>query len=65
MELCNCEGAILDRKIILKKLWGSHDYFTRKSMDVFIYKLRKYLSADENVEIKNVHGKGFTLYVKS
>ncbi len=63
--LCDCQGTILDRKRILKQLWGEQDYFTRKSMDVFIYKLRKYLSKDKNVQISNVHGKGFILEVKS
>lgn len=62
--LCDCQGNILDRKLILKKLWGEQDYFTRKSMDVFIYKLRNYLSEDPNVEIKNVHSKGFILEIR-
>jgi len=62
--LCDCQNAILDRRHILKKLWGEQDYFTRKSMDVFIYKLRKYLAQDPAIEIKNVHGKGFILEVK-
>ena len=61
--LCDRQGQILDRKLTLKKLWGEQDYFTRKSMDVFIYKLRKYLSNDATVQIKNVHGKGFILEI--
>jgi two-component system, OmpR family, response regulator len=59
--LCESDGEILNRKIILNKLWGENDYFNRKSMDVFIYKLRKYLSKDTNIKIKNIHGKGFIL----
>lgn len=62
--LCDCQGNILNRKLILKELWGEQDYFTRKSMDVFIYKLRKYLSKDSNIQIKNIHGKGFVLETK-
>ena len=62
--LCDSQGNILDRKLTLKKLWGEQDYFTRKSMDVFIYKLRKYLSEDSTIEIRNVHGKGFILEVR-
>ncbi|MEM7087822.1 MAG: response regulator transcription factor [Bacteroidota bacterium] len=61
--LCESKGQILDRKTILKRLWGGSDYFNRKSMDVFIYKLRKYLSKDSKVKIINVHGKGFILEV--
>ncbi|MDC8005698.1 response regulator transcription factor [Aureisphaera galaxeae] len=62
--LCQYEGKILDRKMALRKLWGNSDYFNRKSMDVFIYKLRKYLAKDPKVSIKNIHGKGFILEVK-
>lgn len=59
--LCEHKGRILDRKNTLKKLWGESDYFTRRSMDVFISRLRKYLSEDPSIEIKNVHGKGYVL----
>ena len=59
--LCEHKGRILDRKNALKKLWGESNFFTRRSMDVFISHLRKYLSDDPNVEIRNVHGKGYIL----
>lgn len=59
--LCQYKGKILDRQTTLKKLWGETDYFNRRSMDVFISRLRKYLSGDPNVKISNVHGKGFIL----
>ncbi|MDY8135191.1 response regulator transcription factor [Aquimarina sp. 2201CG5-10] len=62
-ELCIQKGQILDRKKTLNTYWGENDYFNRRSMDVFIYKLRKYLSKDTSVHIKNVHGKGFILDV--
>ncbi|MEO1052485.1 MAG: response regulator transcription factor [Bacteroidota bacterium] len=55
------KGQLLDRRLCLQKLWGENDYFNRRSMDVFITKLRKYLSHDESVKIINVHGKGFIL----
>ena len=60
--LCEHKGRILDRKQTLKRLWGESDYFTRRSMDVFISHLRKYLGDDPSIEIKNVHGKGYVLY---
>ena len=60
-QLCLHKGKLLDRKITLKQLWGETDYFNRRSMDVFISKLRKYLSADPSIKITNVHGKGFIL----
>ncbi|NER12819.1 response regulator [Leptobacterium flavescens] len=60
-ELCLCKGRILDRKKTLNTYWGENDYFNRRSMDVFIYKLRKYLKNDPSISIRNVHGKGFIL----
>lgn len=60
-QLCLHKGQIMDREDTLRNLWGHSDYFNRRSMDVFISKLRKYLSADENIKITNVHGKGFVL----
>lgn len=59
--LCEHRGKILDRKQTLNRLWGESDYFTRRSMDVFISHLRKYLAEDPSVEIRNVHGKGYVL----
>ena len=63
--LCQHINELVPRAKILKSLWGKSDFFTRKSMDVFISKLRKYLSKDENVQISNVHGSGFILRVKT
>ncbi|MGB1248428.1 MAG: response regulator transcription factor [Chitinophagales bacterium] len=57
-------NAVLDRDVALKSIWGNDNYFTGRSMDVYITKLRKYLKADERIEIVNVHGKGFKLLVK-
>ncbi len=61
LMLCECKGDILLRKQVLQKLWGKDDYFTRRSMDVFISRLRKHLAMDEKVKIKNIHGSGFIL----
>ncbi|MEQ6165773.1 response regulator transcription factor [Ekhidna sp. MALMAid0563] len=59
--LCISAGELVESDHILKELWGQNDYFKRRSMDVFISKLRKYLSADPSVQITNVHGKGYIL----
>ncbi len=56
---------ILPRSEALKKIWGEDNYFTARSMDVFVTKLRKYLKKDENIEIVNIHGNGFQLLVKA
>ncbi len=58
------KNNILDRKTTLKQLWGEADYFKRKSMDVYISRLRKYLNKDPEINIHNVHGKGFILSEK-
>lgn len=57
------QNEILDRSLILKKLWGDDDFFSARSMDVFIYKLRKKLSHDPNIQIINVRGYGYKLVV--
>lgn len=54
-------GNTLRREDILKKLWGENDYFLGRSMDVFISRLRKYIKADADLTIENVHGVGFRL----
>lgn len=59
--LCERRGKLLSRQRVLKEVWDQNDYFTRRSMDVFISRLRKYLSADASVEIQNVYGSGFIL----
>lgn len=55
---------LLPREIALNKIWRDDNYFTSRSMDVYIAKLRKYLKSDSNVEILNIHGEGFRLLVK-
>lgn len=57
------KNEVLPREMLLNFVWGKDDYFTGRSMDVFISKLRKYLSTDSSVEIENVHGIGFKLKV--
>lgn len=54
---------VLDRSFALNSIWNDDSYFNSRSMDVYIAKLRKYLSEDIKVEIVNVHGKGFKLLV--
>ena len=54
---------LLSRETALNKIWQDDNYFTSRSMDVYIAKLRKYLRTDPNVEILNIHGEGFRLVV--
>ncbi|MEN8817599.1 MAG: response regulator transcription factor [Nonlabens sp.] len=55
---------LMPRELALTKIWRDDNYFTSRSMDVYIAKLRKYLKADDNVEIVNIHGEGFRLLIK-
>ena len=57
------ENDLMSRELALTKIWRDDNYFTSRSMDVYIAKLRKYLKKDENVEILNIHGEGFRLVV--
>lgn len=58
---CKRKEELLTREHALKEIWGKKNYFNRRIMDVYISKLRKYLFDDPDVEIKNVHSKGFIL----
>ncbi|MFC2120520.1 response regulator transcription factor [Bacteroidota bacterium] len=57
------KNQVLDREPTLTKLWGDDNYFTGRSMDVFISKIRKYLQNDPNLEIINIRGKGYKLVI--
>lgn len=57
-------NELISRELALKKIWGADDYFTARSMDVYITKLRKFLSEDPDLNIKNIHGAGFQLIIK-
>jgi two-component system, OmpR family, response regulator len=57
-------NELISREMALKKIWGADDYFTARSMDVYITKLRKFLSEDPRLNIKNIHGAGFQLIIR-
>ncbi len=59
--LCESKNQTLERTQALKTIWLDDNYFNARSMDVYITKLRKYLKADENIKLINVHGTGFKL----
>lgn len=59
------KNDLMPRELALTKIWRDDNYFTSRSMDVYIAKLRKYLKPDPNVEILNIHGEGFRLVEKS
>lgn len=63
--LCLHKNDFMPRDVALRKIWKKENYFTARSMDVYIAKLRKLLKEDEGLEIINVHGEGFRLLIKN
>jgi len=61
--LCESEDEILPRTKALKVIWGDDNFYTTRSMDVYITKLRKYLKKDTSIKIENIHGSGFRLLI--
>lgn len=59
--LIESKDSVLLRDEALRKIWGDDNYFTKRSMDVYVTKLRKYLKDDPRIEILNIHGSGFRL----
>ena len=59
--LLNHKGEVLLKSLALNRIWGDANYFTTRSMDVYIAKLRKYLSEDPSIKIITLHGAGYRL----
>ena len=55
------KNDLMPRELALTRIWRDDNYFTSRSMDVYIAKLRKQLEIDPNVKINNIHGEGFRL----
>ena len=63
LHLVSNVNELCTHKVILTRLWGKSDYFNKKSLNVFISHLRRYLALDARVSIQNLHNKGFILRV--
>ena len=61
--LASRPNQVIRRSDILEDIWGKDDYFYGRSLDVFISRLRKYLSEDPGISIENVHSVGFKLNI--
>ena len=61
--LLNNMNDLTTREEALVKIWNDDNYFTSRSMDVYVTKIRKYLSKDPKIKIENIHGKGFKFSV--
>jgi two-component system OmpR family response regulator len=63
--LCEFKNDVMPREKALKEIWKDETYFTGRSMDVYIVKLRKFLASDGKIEINNLHGNGYSLQVRN
>ncbi len=63
--MCRKMNDLMPRQEALSKIWKEDNYFTGRSMDVYVAKLRKYLKDDDRIEIENIHGEGFRLVAPS
>lgn len=61
--LCQNLNRVVSREEIIVPIWKEDTYFTRRSMDVYMAKIRKYLSEDPSLEITSLHGGGYQLKV--
>lgn len=62
--LCREKGKVVSRENILNEIWGNSDFYSSRSLDVFITKLRKYLSKDTNVSLNVLKGVGICLKIQ-
>jgi DNA-binding response OmpR family regulator len=61
---CKNANQLIDRAHALHLIWRNDTYFSARSMDVYITKLRKLLQDDPSIQIINVHGKGYKLLTR-
>lgn len=57
-------NQVINREIFLENIWEKDGFFVARSMDVFISKVRKYLSTDEKIKIENLRSIGYRLHVR-
>jgi len=63
MVLYDHRGELVKREELLAEVWGTNDFFSSRSLDVFVSKLRKYLEIDKSVKINTLRGEGLLLVV--
>ena len=61
---CVSPEWVIERDYALKKIWSDENNFRERSMNVYISKLRQYLKLDPAIEIQNIHGAGYKLYIR-
>jgi len=61
--LCQYQNEVVQRNSALTKIWGENTFYNARCMDVYVTKLRKFLRDDPDIELQNIHGRGFKLFV--
>jgi DNA-binding response OmpR family regulator len=61
---CHSESGHIERATALRRIWNDDAQLHGRSLNVYVSKLRQYLSGDPRIEILNVHGEGYQLVVK-
>jgi len=61
--LCQHKNRILERSKLLHQVWGDDSFFNSRTLDVYIRKLREYLSADQRIQIITLKGRGYQFVV--
>ena len=59
------KNHMIKRDDLLKDVWGNDDFFSGRSMDVFISRLRKYFKEDSNITIESVRGLGLIFKINN
>lgn len=55
------KNSIINKNDMLLRIWGVSDPNTTRNLDVYLNKLRKIFSLDENIRIVNIHGVGYKM----
>lgn len=63
--LCEQKDLLVERDELLNHVWGHSDFYTSRSLDVYIHRLRKYFAIDSAIKIETVHRKGFKFSLES
>ena len=63
--LCMSKNDIVKREELMLNVWGESDYYTGRSLDVFISKLRSYLKEDPSIKITTIPTVGYILEIKN
>jgi len=58
------KNQLIKREQILKAIWNTDDFFSGRSMDVYISKIRKYFQEDNRIRIESIRFIGIEFKIK-